>query len=70
MITHPLSDEHTNRTRSELEVLANDFDQFVIALLPGSVRIDKNGKWLSNTDGIGELNKNSLSESGGDDGLG
>lgn len=65
-----MSDKHTNRARSELEVLANDFYQFVVALLPGSVGVNKNRKRLSNTDGIGELNKSSLSKSGGDNGLG
>lgn len=64
-------DKHTNLARSELEVFANDFNKLLVGLLiSGSIRVNKNRQWLGNTDGIGELNKSTLSEPGGDEGFG
>lgn len=62
--------KHTNHTRSEIKVFADNFDQLLITLGSRSVRVDEDGKRLSNTDGIGELNKSTLSKPCGDQGLG
>jgi len=59
-----------NHTRSEIEVLADNFDERLVAPGSGSIRVNKDGKGLSNADSIGQLNKNTLGESCGDEGLG
>ena len=69
-ITHPSSNRHTNHTRPEIEVPVDDLDKLLVALLSGPIRINKDGKRFSNTDGIGELNKSTLSESCGNERLG
>jgi len=57
-------------SRSEIPVALDDLDELGIGLLSGSVRVDEDGQWLSDTDGVRELNENSLGETGSDEGLG
>ena len=59
-----------NNTRSEIEVGTDDLDELIGALVRGTVGIDVDGKGLSNTDGIRELNKGTAGEASSDQGLG
>ncbi len=62
-----LLDDHS---RAEVEVGANDLLELVGGVVGGSVGVDENGGWLSDTDGVGELDKRTASELGVDEGLG
>ena len=57
-------------TRSEVEVLADDLDELLRGLLRGAVRVDVDGKGLSDTNGVRELDKGTSAEAGVDQGLG
>lgn len=59
-----------NDTRAEIEVLVDDLDELVRALLRGAVSVDVDGEGLSDTNGVRELDKGTTSEAGGDKGLG
>lgn len=59
-----------NNTGAEVEVLVNDLDQLGRALVGGTVGVNVDGEGLSNTNGVGELNKGTTSELGVDQGLG
>lgn len=41
-----------NDTRSQIEVVVDDFFEFIRGPVGGTVRINVNGKWLSNTNGV------------------
>ena len=60
----------TNDTRSEIPVLVDNFDELGVSLFAGTVGVDVDGEGLSNTDSIGELNKNAASKASSDEGLG
>jgi hypothetical protein len=53
-----------NDTRTEVEVVANDFNQFSLRLFRGTVSINKDGKRFSNTNSIRKLNKSTTTELG------
>ena len=57
-------------TWSEVEVLADDLDELVRRLAGGTVGLDKEGKWLGNTNGVRELDKGAACETGVEEGLG
>lgn len=59
-----------NDTRSEIEVLEDDLDELVRGLLGSAVRVDIDGEGLSNTNGVGELDKSSSGETSSNEGLG
>lgn len=61
-----------NDTWSHVEVLADDLNQLGTgaALNGGSVVLDEDGEWLSDTDGVGELDAAAADETGSDEGLG
>ncbi len=58
--------------RAEVEVLANNADEVLIskAILHCAVGLDVNGERVGETDGVGDLNKDSVSEASSDQGLG
>ena len=58
--------------RAEVEVLANDADEVLIskAILHCAVGLDVNGERVGETDGVGDLDKDSVSEASSDQGLG
>lgn len=57
-------------SRLKVEVVADDLDELLVALLGGSVGVDKDGEGLSDTDGVRELDEDTASEAGSDEGLG
>ena len=57
-------------TRSEVEVLGNNRDKFVGALVRGSVRLDEDRERLSDTDGVRKLDQSPTAELRMDEGLG
>lgn len=59
-----------NDTWPEVEVVADDLDELVRRLVGGTVGLDEDGKWLSNTNGVGELDESPPGELGGNEGLG
>lgn len=59
-----------NDTGAEIKVAANDLDELVRRLLRSAVGVDVDGERLRNTNGVGELDKSTASEAGGDKGLG
>jgi hypothetical protein len=59
-----------NDTRTEVKVVANDLDKLVGALLGGTVGLDEDGEGLSDTNGVGELDKGTASELSADKRLG
>jgi hypothetical protein len=59
-----------NDTRSEVEVLADDLNELLRGLFGGAVGVDVDGKRLSDTDGIRELDESTSAEASGDQGLG
>lgn len=59
----------TNDTRSEVEVVTNNIDEVLVGLLARTVRVDVDGQRLSNTNGIGELDKSAASKATRDQGL-
>lgn len=62
-----LLDDHSG---AEVEVGTDDLLKLVRGLIGGSVRVDKDGERLSDTDGVGELDEGTASELGVDEGLG
>ena len=60
----------TDNSRSEVEVVSDDLDELGVRLGTGAVRVDEDGKGLRDTDGVRELDKGSLGEASGDEGLG
>lgn len=61
---------HTNDTRTQVPVVADNFDQFLISLLPGAVSVDINGEGFGNTNGIGQLHKRTARKTRGNERLG
>jgi hypothetical protein len=59
-----------NDTRTEVKVVSDDLDKFGLRLVGGAIGINKDGKRLSNTNGIRELDKSTTSELGVDQRLG
>jgi hypothetical protein len=59
-----------NDTRTEVKVVSDDLDKFGLSLVGGAISINKDGKRLSNTNGIRELDKSTTSELGFDQRLG
>jgi hypothetical protein len=59
-----------NDTGSEVKVVTDDLDKLLRGLLRGAVRIDIDGKGLSDTYGVGKLNKRTSAETGVNQGLG
>ena len=62
-----LLDDHS---WTEVEVGADDLLKLVRGVVGGSVGVNVNGSWLSDTDGVGELDETTASELGVDEGLG
>jgi hypothetical protein len=60
----------TNDSWSEIPVLSDNLDELGIGLGSGSVRIDVDGEGLCDTDSVRQLDQNSSSELGGNEGLG
>lgn len=56
------SDLLTDNTRSEIPVVADDLDKLLVGLLASPVGINVDRQRLSNTDGVGELNKGTTSK--------
>ena len=59
-----------NNTRSKVEVVSDDLDKLLGGLLGGTVGVDVDGERLSDTNGVGELDKSTSAELGVDEGLG
>lgn len=59
-----------NDTRSKVEVVSDDLDKLLGGLLRGTVGVDVDGERLSDTNGVGELDKSTSAELGVDEGLG
>lgn len=57
-------------TGAEVEVVADDLDELLRGLLGGAVGIDVDGEGLSDTNGVGELDKGTAGKAGGNEGLG
>lgn len=57
-------------TGAHVEVVADDLDELVRGLGRGAVGVDKDGKGLSDTNGVGQLDQGAAGEAGGDQGLG
>ena len=57
---------------SEVEIILDDSNEIIIgeSLLDCSVRVNVDGKWVGETDGIGDLNEASMGETVGNNGLG
>lgn len=62
-----LLDDHS---WTEVEVGADDLLELIRGVVGGSVGVNVDGGWLSDTDGVGELDKRTASELGVDEGLG
>lgn len=62
--------KRTDDSGSEVEVLVDNLNEVLVRVPRGSVGVDEDGERLSDTDGVGELDEDSSSESGGDEGLG
>lgn len=61
---------HTNDTRAEVPVVADDLDELLIGLLTGAVGVDEDRQRLSDTNGVRELDKAAAGEAGVNQGLG
>lgn len=59
-----------NDTGAQIEVVADDLDKLIGVLLRGTVGVDVDGKGLSNTNGVGELDKGTAGKAGVDQRLG
>ena len=57
-------------TGAEVEVVADDLDELIGGLVGGAVGIDIDGEGLSDTNGVGELDKGTTGKASGDEGLG
>lgn len=57
-------------TGAEIEVLLDNGEDLGVGLGAGTVGVDEDRGGLSNTDGVGELDEGTASETGVDDGLG
>ena len=57
-------------TRSKTEVGIDDFQKFSVGLGTSSVGIHKDGNWISNSNGVRNLNQTSLGKFGGNQTLG
>ena len=57
---------------SEVEIILDDSNEIIIgeSLLDCSVRVNVDGKWVGETDGIGDLTEASMGETVGNNGLG
>lgn len=42
----------TNNTWPQVEVVADNLNELGVGLLRGSIRVDEDRQWLSNTDGV------------------
>ena len=62
-----LLDDHS---WAEVEVGADDLLELIRGVVGSSVGVNVDGGWLSDTDGVGELDKRTASELGVDQGLG
>lgn len=59
-----------NDTGAEIEVLADDLDELIRGLLRSTVGLDEDGEGLSDTNGVGELDKDTAGKAGMNKGLG
>lgn len=59
-----------NDTRAQVEVLVDDLDELVGGPVGSAVGVDVDGEGLGDTNGVGELDKNTTGESGVDERLG
>lgn len=57
-------------TGSEVPVVADDLNELLVSLLGGAVGVDVDGQWLSNTNGVRELDESTASELSVHEGLG
>jgi hypothetical protein len=53
-------------TGTQIEVVTDDLDQLVGGLVGGTVGLNEDGEGLSDTNGVGELNKGTAGQAGGD----
>jgi hypothetical protein len=68
--TSDIAGQLTDNSRTQVPIGADDVDHLSVGDLTGAVRVDKDGEWLSDTDGVGELDEDTRSETGGYEGLG
>lgn len=59
-----------NDTGTHVEVGLDDLNKLLRSLFRGAVGVNVEGEGLSNTDGVGKLDKSTAGEAGGDKGLG
>jgi len=59
-----------NDTRTEIKVVTDNLDELSRGLVRGTVSVNKDGKGLGNTNGVGELNKGTLGKTSSNEGLG
>jgi hypothetical protein len=52
----------TQDTRTEIEILADNFDELRGRVLTCSIGLDKDGEWFSDADGITQLNEGTTAE--------
>ena len=62
--------EHTNDTRTEIPVAADDLDELLVGLLASAVGVDEDGQRLSDTDGVRELNEGTAGKASRNERLG
>lgn len=44
-----------NHTRTQVKIVFDDLQQLRVGALSGAISVDKDGQWLSHTNGVGEL---------------
>ncbi len=59
-----------NDTGTEVKVVADDLNKLLGGLVGGTVGVDVEGEGLGDTNGVGELDKGTAGEAGGNEGLG
>ena len=59
-----------NLTRTEVEVLVDNGEDFLVGLLAGAVSVDSERQWFGNADGVRDLDEDTSAEAGLDEGLG
>lgn len=60
----------TDDTGPQIPVVLDDLDELLVRLLTSSVGVNVDGEWFGNTNGVGQLNKNTASETGCNERLG
>ena len=60
----------TNDTRPEVPVVTDNLDELGVGPLASAVGVDEDRQWLSDTNGVRELDKAAAGKAGSDKGLG